>query len=192
MSNTELQPGQLPPYLKQMCEDIVTDPNIRYFPMQESLFVRDVLPMLAGDDKQLDMTFWLTKVGSYFKAIRVMNGDEVLFDVPPLFSSRAVHMHYTGEAGDSIYGDMEDAQRKAHIAPAMGINYLAGALNSRLEVEGPEVAMAYAAHINEILVRYKRDPIYNVKPLADSSAQTPTAAASEPEQDIDNGVELDD
>lgn len=194
MADDNFQPGGLPPQLRAMCEGLVNSDEIRYFFMDEALFVRDILPMLAGDDKELNMNFWLHKVGSYFKSIRVVKGKEVLFDVPPLFSNGAVSMPFAAP-DDSLAEDMVRAELKANVHPGIGEKYLAEALHSRLKLEGPAAAKIFAAHINEILVRYGREPIYDVTGLGkpeDAPAASKAPAEDALYQDFDNGVELDD
>lgn len=169
MSENEAKPGF--DRDKVVCEEIISTARERAYPMQESVFVRELLPMIAGEEKNVDLSFWLTRVGSYYTPIHVFRGQEFLFEVPPLFDNTNSGAKKAASDSDSIFEDAITAQNRERNNPSAGSQYIEQALKSRHKEDAPEGRLNYAKQINSILARYK-------KPLIDEDLGLPDGTAA--------------
>ena len=138
-------------FIEGVCEQIIKEGHALHFDMQEAQFIRECLPILAGEETNLDLTFWSFNVGHY-RPIHVYKGTEFLFEVPPLFHRRGFVPRQSDR--DSVSEEMESALRRGQNNPNDGIRMVRKALESRVLDKDPTVVIQYAAAINSILERY--------------------------------------
>jgi hypothetical protein len=100
--------------------------------IEESDFVRYFLPLFAAkpENGQVNINVWLDVAGSPFSAVTVMNGKEVLFEVPPLLNSDDKLLE--GISGTSVYETITTAQLKYNVLPKLGDLHIRQWLTERL------------------------------------------------------------
>lgn len=118
--------------------------------VQESLFVARYLPILASTTPNTDLTPWLEVVGNPYRSADVMNGDRVLFRVPPLFRRMPTKIHHSGR--ESVSEIVETSKLHAAQHPRAGEIFLDKHLSSNITSMG--LAHDDLKDWDAVLVRY--------------------------------------
>lgn len=194
----EYKPGSI----EEICQIVIREAREDFFNMNESWFVRDLLPMIAGEQgKGQDMTFWVQRIG-YYRIVRVyedraMVGGKVadgavpLFQLPPLIHNDGRKFRESTSDRDSVYEEMLTIENRMRNNPGRAVREVQQSLQQRLKAQSSEATANYAKLINSILARYG-------KPLLSEAigiAGAPDSKAA-PETNFyeggEMGVELDD
>ena len=103
--------------------------------IQESVFVKQYLPMFAANPEKVDgiiyVNTWINVAGSPFQAVDVYNGSEFLYRVPPLLNSDDTMLKNIGRNG-SIHETLQEAALKANVIPKLGEHHIRQWLTDRL------------------------------------------------------------
>lgn len=122
--------------------------------IQESVFVRQYLPMFAANPEKVDgiiyVNAWINVAGSPFQAVDVYNGTEFLYRVPPLLNADDGMLKDLGRNG-SIHETLQEAALKANVIPKLGEHHLRQWLTDRL---GSGLNLEIAKQWNAIFARY--------------------------------------
>lgn len=140
-----------------------------HFAIKEDQFVRDLLPLIAGEEgSNVDISFWYHNVGSFFKPIDVYNvqGNEKLFTVPPLFNRKAVEMRGQEDDLDTITSVLATAENKRNLGEDVAARFLLTEFQSRI-IDRTDYVGEFE-NINAILVRYGKQPLTLTKEAADA------------------------
>lgn len=139
-------------HMERMCTQIIKEARAEVFRMPEHQFIRECLPILAGEEgNEVDLTFWSFNVGHY-KPIHVYRGNDFLFEVPPLFHKQRTQLSESDR--DSVLEDMISCDNKIDTKPAEARKGIQRALASRMKGDDPQQVAIYAERINAILARY--------------------------------------
>ena len=123
--------------------------------IQESVFVKQYLPMFAANPEKVDgiiyVNTWINVAGSPFQAVDVYNGSEFLYRVPPLLNSDDTMLKNIGRNG-SIHETLQEAALKASVIPKLGEHHIRQWLTDRLGTG--TINLDIARQWNLIFARY--------------------------------------
>lgn len=121
----------------------------------EELFVRDMLPIMAGDEGHSSLEPWVELTGSIFnKAVVVDRNDNELFDVPPIGVSP--NFDSDRESRASLYEVMEHHKLLMEVQPLAARNYLDNKLAELISKRPRDFSTL--RRVDEILERYGKTP----------------------------------
>lgn len=123
--------------------------------IQESVFVKQYLPMFAADPARVDgiiyVNTWINVAGSPFQAVDVYQGNVFLYRVPPLLNSDDTMLKNIGRNG-SIHETLQEAALKASVIPKLGEHHIRQWLTDRLGTGN--INLDVARQWNLIFTRY--------------------------------------
>ena len=170
------------------CREYLKGIEKEHFRIPEAQFVRDLLPLIAGEEgNNVDISFWYHNVGSFFKSIDVYNneGTEKLFTVPPLFNRKSVEMRGQTDDLDTITSVLATAQNKRNLGEDVSAHYLLTEFQARI-IDRTDYVGEFE-HINAILVRYGKQPLT----LNEEAAAALPANESGSEKKANGGYDID-
>jgi hypothetical protein len=150
------------------CRGYLEEIKAHPFKISEAQFVRDLLPVLAGEEgTAVDLTFWFHNTGSWFRPIHVVDdkGSE-LFVVPPFFNRKAVGIREQQDDLDSLASDLDLYERKRQLDPGVANNFLMESFSRRV-VDNTDYEEDLN-NMNSILARYGKPPIHAIVNGVDS------------------------
>jgi hypothetical protein len=129
--------------------------------VHEAIFVRDVLPVLCGDEGQtVDMAWWGGRFDSPFKGFLIVNDDnEVLFEVPPLLD-RNFDLVPARHARDSINEDRANYTKRVYNRPGDAKAEYAEAMRRRLDLTKTGRPLQHMHMLDKIFIHYGRPSIF--------------------------------
>lgn len=132
--------------------------------IEEAVFVRNYLPILASKEQGVDLTPWLEVCGHFYRPVDVVKNDVVLFRVPALLRQSPVNPPRS--AKDSVDERIKTSRLKALVHPRLGKTYFAQEMGKLVGRTPPDLETANAW--NEILKRYG----YETLPLQSSGGSS--------------------
>lgn len=155
--------------------------------VREDVFVRDILPVLAGEEgDKVDMSWWAHRLESVYKGFYIVSiADEVLFEVPPLFD-RNYKLVDAASARDTVTEARANFNNRAYNRPAQAREEYRQALSRRIDLTNGGRAREHMAMLDKILIHYGKPSIFEgaqsdeVRKLAattSTAAQAPMAVS---------------
>lgn len=121
----------------------------------EELFIRDMLPIMAGEEGHNSLEPWVELTGTIFnKAVVVDRNDNVLFEVPPIGVSPNFDSDRENRA--SLYEVMEHHKLLMQVQPLAARNYLDSKLSELISKRPRDFDTL--RKVDEILERYGKKP----------------------------------
>ena len=156
-------PGELPYGLREAMAELQIDNQLPR--VNEHIFVRDVLPVLYGDEgDRVDMKWWGGRFDSPFRGFLIVNNaDEVLFEVPPLLD-RNFELVPADGTRDTVSEAAATYRNRVYNNPGQARGEMLAALRRRIDLKTTGRPLEHLQQLDKIFQHYGRESIFAKAP----------------------------
>lgn len=131
----------------------------------EAIFVRDVLPVLCGEEGSLvDMKWWGGRFDSPFKGFMIVDSqNNDLFEVPPLLD-RNFKLKPPANTRDSVNEDRAAYKQRVYNRPREAKEQYKEALRRRIDLTPASRPMEHMKMLDKIFIHYGKPSIFEQAP----------------------------
>jgi hypothetical protein len=180
-------PAGLPYGLREAMAELQVGSHAALRRVPEVLFVRDILPVLTGEEgKYVDFSWWGFRFGSPFRGFYIVNDrDEILFEVPGLMDKNFKLKDANGPR-DTVPEATARYKNRAYNRPGQARAELNDALRARLDLKDAGRPMEHMMILDKIFIHYGKPSIFEQTDLSEiheavgtvKKAEAPATAAA--------------